>query len=193
MQLMRKKNRIIVAVMLILLSSCDRSYTPKPIGYIKVHYPEKSYVLFDKADPFSFEYPAYAIVMDDQKKNSEPYWYNIFYPEYNSTIHLSYKEVDHNINDFIEDSRTLVYKHTSRADGIDEMPFTDTINRRYGIMYKLKGNVASSIQFFVTDNTNHFLRGSLYFNTSPNRDSLNPIINFVQEDIEHLIQTIVWK
>ncbi len=187
------KNKISFIVILILLSACDRSYTPKPLGYIKVHYPEKSYLLFDEADPFSFEYPAYSVVLTDKKMNSEAYWYNIFYPEYNSTIHLSYKEVDHNVNNFIEDSRTLVYKHTSRADGIDEIPFLDTINRRFGIMYKLKGNVATSIQFFVTDSTNHFIRGSLYFNTSPNRDSLNPIINFIREDIEHLIETIVWK
>jgi gliding motility-associated lipoprotein GldD len=187
------KIKIIFLLSAILLFACDRNYTPKPSGYIKVHYPEKSYRLFDEDGPYSFEYPVYSIVIQDQKKNSEPYWYNIFYPEYNSTIHLSYKQIDNNVNDFIEDSRILVYKHTSRSEGIDEMPFTDTENRRYGIMYSLKGNVASSVQFFVTDSTKHFLRGSLYFNTSPNRDSLNPIINFVREDIEHLIESIEWK
>lgn len=188
-----KKINILFLLLAVLLIACDRSYTPKPAGYLKVHYPEKGYRIYDEADPYRFEYPVYAMVIPNQRKNSEPYWYDIFFPEYKSTVHLSYKPIDGNVNSFIEDSRTLVYKHVSRADGIDELPFTDTEKRRYGIMYSLKGNVASSVQFFVTDSTNHFLRGALYFNTSPNRDSLNPIINFVREDIERLIESVEWK
>lgn len=187
------KIKLLFLLSAILLFACDRTYTPKPAGYLRVYYPEKEYRVYEDADPYSFEYPVYALVVPNHRGKSEPYWYDIFFPEYRSTIHLSYKAVDKNVNEYIEDSRTLVYKHTSRSDGIDELPFTDAENRRYGIMYNLKGNVASSVQFFVTDSTNHFLRGSLYFNTSPNRDSLNPIINFIREDIEHLIQSVEWK
>lgn len=187
------RHKASIFLLILILCSCDRSYTPKPAGYIKVHYPEKSYQRYEKDGPYSFEYPVYSYVFENKRKNSEPYWYDIFFPEYNSTIYLSYKTVDNNVSTYIEDSRTLVYKHTSRSDGIDELPFIDTMNSKYGILYDLKGNVASSVQFFVTDSTQHFVRGSLYFNTSPNRDSLNPIIDYLRVDIEHLIESIEWK
>lgn len=182
-----------VLIVCVAMLSCEQNYTPKPAGYLKVTYPEKEYTSFDDAQPFAFEYPVYAEIVPNKSRISEPYWYDINFPIYDATIYLSYKELDENVNSYIEDTRTLVYKHVSRSDGIIEVPFIDRDNKRYGILYELNGNVASSIQFFLTDSTQHFLRGSLYFNTSPNRDSLNPIIEFVKGDIEHLIETVRWK
>ncbi len=57
------KIRNLVLLSAVLLFACDRSYTPKPAGYIKVHYPEKNYRMFDGADPYRFEYPVYAFVI----------------------------------------------------------------------------------------------------------------------------------
>jgi len=180
-------------VLALVLAGCKQSYTPKPNGYLRVHYPEKEYLRFDDAEPFAFEYPVYAEVRENISRVSEPWWYDVVFPEYKGTIHLSYKHLDDNIEELIEDSRVLVYKHTSRSDGISETPFIDRENRRYGILYDLEGNVASSVQFFLTDSVEHFLRGSLYFMTTPNRDSLNPVIDFVRADIEHLIESLEWK
>ncbi|MCR5455573.1 MAG: hypothetical protein K6F33_11355, partial [Bacteroidales bacterium] len=63
----------------------------------------------------------------------------------------------------------------------------------YGLLYGIKGNVASPLQFYITDSTRHFLRGSLYFNCSPNKDSLAPSVEFVRQDIERLFETLIWK
>jgi len=188
-------HRMILALALsvLIMPACDRSYTPKPMGYVRVHYPEKKYTLFDSAAPFRFEVPEYTEVVPSTSANAEPWWYNIRYPEYNGTIHLSYKNPGDHVDELIGDTRTLVYKHSSQADGIVEIPYVDTSRRKYGILYELKGNVASAVQFFLTDSTEHFLRGALYFRTTPNRDSLNPVINFVEEDIEHLMETLEWK
>ncbi len=189
---MKMQAKIVLAAFLLLLS-CGRNYTPKPSGYVRVHYPEKQYTLFDEGAPFTFEYPVYAKVVPDPSKNSEPYWYNVVFPEYKATIHLSYKKVDHNVMDYISDSRDLVYKHTSRAEGIEELPYIDSAGNKYGIIYDLEGNVASEVQFFLTDSVEHFLRGALYFRTTPNRDSLNPVVQFVRQDIVHLVETVKWK
>ena len=178
---------------LLVAMACDRGTTPKPAGYVRVIYPEKEYVRFDRADPFEFEVPVYAEVQPARTKSAEPWWYDIVFPDFKGTVHLSYKQLDGDVEEYIEDTRTLVYKHTSRADGIQEIPFMDPENRRYGILYELGGNVASTVQFFLTDSTEHFLRGSLYFSTTTNRDSLNPIIRFVKQDIEHMIETVRWK
>ncbi len=120
-------------------------------------------------------------------------WINLSFPQLNGKIHLSYKAVNEDLNAYITDSRELVYKHTVKAQGITESPFIQREQKRYGMVYDLKGDVASAVQFFITDSTEHFLRGSLYFNCRPNRDSLNPVIDFLREDIIHLIETTQWK
>jgi len=184
---------VLIAAAFLLTSSCKSHPTPKPMGYPRVDYPEKQYRVFDGAAPYRFEYPVYAEVLPDQDRNSEPWWINIVYPSFKATIHISYKPVNNNLQTFIEDSRTLVYKHASKAENIEETPIIEPEQNRYGILYDLSGNVASSLQFFVTDSTSHFLRGSLYFNTTPNKDSLYPLVRFIREDIIHLIETTEWK
>lgn len=183
----------VLLLLMVILVSCDRSYTPKPAGYLRVHYPEKEYVAFEAAGPYSFEYPVYARVIPSRSRVTEPWWYDIQFPEYKGTLYLSYKDPRGDPAELIEDTRTLVYKHASRADGITEIPFVDKANEKYGILYDLSGDVASAVQFFLTDSTDHFLRGSLYFSTTPNRDSLNPVIKFVRQDIEHMIESVQWK
>jgi gliding motility-associated lipoprotein GldD len=176
-----------------VLLSCEGDFTPKPTGYVRVNYPEKTYKVHSAQTQYQFEIPGYAVVTRDSGARSEPGWINVDIPSLNGTIHMSYKAIKGNLEDYITDSRTLVYKHTVKAEGIEESPFIDRENRRYGMVYDLKGDVASAVQFFITDSTDHFLRGSLYFNCRPNRDSLNPVIEFLREDIIHLIETTEWK
>jgi len=185
--------RLSVVLTLLLLPACRQHYTPKPMGYPRVDYPEKSYLLYDEATPYSFEYPAYAKVVPDKDRNSEPWWVNVVFPSFNATIHISYKPVHNDIQTYIEDARTLVYKHTTKAENIEEKVIIEPDDNRYGILYDLSGNVASNIQFFVTDSCSNFIRGSLYFNSVPNKDSLYPIVSYIREDIIHLIETTQWK
>lgn len=190
---MTNKLSIVLAILLTMafLSSCKKTYTPKPMGYSRIDFPEKAYSLYNVDGPYKFEIPEYAIIED--KSFREPWWVNIVIPDLNGTIHISYKAVDSNLDAYIEDSRTLVYKHTSKASGIEENPFYNETENKYGIVYELKGDAASAIQFFITDSTRHFLRGSLYFNAKPNRDSLNPVIDFLREDVLHLIESTTWN
>ena len=188
-----KINRVIILYAVVFLASCNSSYTSKPLGHLKVEYPEKEYVMYKGDAPFQFEYPAYAELEKGEGRDDEIHWYNMNFPMYKSTLHLSYKPLQGDVDLLIRESRDLVYKHASQSDGIDEIPFIDKESSNYGILYELGGNVASAVQFFITDSTEHFLRGSLYFNTTPNRDSLNPIINFIEEDITHMMETVEWK
>ena len=81
-----------------------------------------------------------------------------------------------------EDSRTMAYKHTIKADAIMETLYSNDTSRVHGILYEIKGNAASSLQFWVTDSSRNFIRGSLYFNVEPNKDSLAPVISFFKEE-----------
>lgn len=188
----RPYHRISLLLMLIV-PACQPSYTPKPRGYIRIDFPAKEYVLFDSVCPYTFEYPSYGKIVPDTDYNTEPCWINIEFPDFKGTIHISYKDVNHNLNDFIEDSRELTYKHTIKADAIKETVYTNPEQKVHGILYDIKGNAASSIQFYLTDSNTHFLRGSLYFNVQPDKDSLAPVISFFREDIIHLVESFAWK
>jgi len=188
-----QKRIIIICLILLLGTSCAEHFAPKPRGYFRIDLPEKKYVVYDSLCPFSFEYPAYAAINKDADKGAEPCWLNMNITRLNAKIHLSYKSIQKNVGNFTEDAHTLAYKHTIKADAINEKVFENTEKKVYGILYEITGNAASSVQFYVTDSTRHFLRGSLYFNAHPNKDSLAPLVDFIKKDIVHMIETFKWK
>ena len=184
---------VIVISSSIILGGCKKKYTPKPRGYFRIDVPEKEYTLLPDSFPYKFEYPTYTVLNKDNSRLSEKYWINIEYPELNGKIHISYKTIDNNIDQLIEDTRSLVYKHAIKADAINETMFLKPEKKVYGILYEIEGNAASSVQFFLTDSTRNYLRGALYFTAEPNKDSLAPVINFVKEDIKILIESFEWN
>lgn len=185
--------KLFVYITVITIYSCNQTYTPKPNGYIRIDFPEKKYILYTGKLPYSFQYPEYGIIKPDTDKNAEPYWINIEFPGYNGKIHLSYKKIKDNLAGFIEDTRKLAYKHTIKADAINEILIKNDTNKVYGIIYDIKGNAASSMQFFATDSSKNFIRGALYFTAQPNIDSLAPVIDFFSKDVKHFIYTIKWN
>ncbi|PKP22936.1 MAG: gliding motility lipoprotein GldD [Bacteroidetes bacterium HGW-Bacteroidetes-21] len=189
------KNNILGLFILLnlVLWSCGQDYVPKPRGYFRIDFPEKKYVTYDTLCPFAFEYPAYAIIERDNTPGAEPCFFNISFPAFNAKIHMSYKSGKEKIAGYIEDSHNLVYKHTIKADAINEKLFIDSVRNVYSVLYEIKGDAASSLQFYATDSLNHFIRGALYFNSIPNKDSLAPVIKFIEPDIQHIIETLQWK
>jgi gliding motility-associated lipoprotein GldD len=184
----------LVVVVSLLITGCDQDYTPKPRGYFRIDFPEKKYIAFDTTYPYRFEYPVYARVIPDTRATSEPYWINVDFPQYNGRIHISYKPVHENLNVFLEDSRTFVVKHIPKADAINDSLIYRPDDRVFGLIYYIEGTqAASSCQFFLTDSASRFLRGALYFNVAPNNDSLAPVIDFIREDIRHMIRTFQWN
>ena len=188
-----------ISPLILFITACGTNTTPRPEGYPRVHYPERSYSLLElDGCPMEFEIPNYAVVdkkeMFFDEATEHPCWFNIDFPDFNGTLYFSYKELKqtYTLKKLIEDAHNLTYKHVSKAEGIKPMEMIAS-EGVYGLFYTITGDAASSTQFFLTDTTNHFIRGSLYFKTQPNSDSLSPIIQFIREDIDHLIQTFRWK
>lgn len=175
------------------LSGCKRNYTPKPRGYFRIDMPKKEYKTLADSFPYTFQYPVYTNIKKDESINTEKYWINIEYPELNGKIHISYKKINKNINQLIEDTRELAYKHTIKADAINETMFQKPEQNVYGILYEIEGNAASSVQFFLTDSVENYLRGALYISVEPNKDSLAPVIDFIKTDIKVLIESFEWN
>ena len=191
---MKKINSIVILLISIIIYSCGGDeFTPKPEGYFRIDLPKKDYKLFEPTCPFSFEIPTYTAVKPDDNNPSELCWFDLNFNKLNASVYLSYKAVDNNINQYLEDSRTLAFKHTVKANDIDQTIINLPIKRVYGLIYSIEGNAASAYQFHITDSTSHFIRGSLYFNNVPNQDSVQPVLDFVKEDIVRLIETFEWK
>jgi gliding motility-associated lipoprotein GldD len=177
----------------LFITSCDQTYAPRPKGYFRIALPEKKYITYNPAEcPFSFEIPQYCTVTNYHDSLSQPCWKYINFPQFDAQIFLSYREVNNDVIQFIEDSRSMAYKHSVRASAIDETLIT-TVNNVNAVVYDIGGSAASSIQFFATDSSSNFLRGALYFNVAPQPDSLAPVIEFIRADVLRIIDTIHWK
>ncbi|WP_207429331.1 gliding motility lipoprotein GldD [Pedobacter sp. SYSU D00535] len=186
---------ISVVITLFLLAACGGDYSPKPRGYFRITFPEKEYQQFDSICPFTFKYPIYATVTPDNSKDAKPCWLDLNYPQFNGKIHLSYQPITSQkvFNQLVEDARTFAFKHTVKATGIDEGLITYPEKDVYGIYYTIAGNTASSVQFFLTDSSRHYVRGALYFDEAPRLDSIQPVLDFVKKDIDVMIKSFEWK
>ncbi len=185
---------IILALFFFGLTGCEDDYVPKERGYFRITLPVKEYHPFEAPScPFSFDIPSYAIASRDTLRQAEPCWYNVDFPQFKGTVYLSYKSVNNNVLKYIEDTRTLSMKHISKATGMQEHPVDYPEKKVYGIVYEIKGNAASSLQFYLTDSTKNFIRGSLYFYAVPNPDSIKPVQTFIQQDVLKMIETFRWR
>ena len=197
----RNKNSLLLLVAILLLTmSCREVAVPRPKGYFRIDLPSHDYVSFNGDSgqknnlPLSFEYPSYGKISYQNDSNQEPGWFNIDFSSYDARIYFTYKDIKNNLDTLLEQTYKMNFQnHITKADAINEQLISDPERRVYGILYDLKGNTATSVQFFVTDSTRHFFRGSLYFFAEPNPDSLAPVTDFFREDIIHIIETLKWK
>lgn len=184
--------------LIMFLLSCNSSYSYKKKGYFKIDFPEKKYQVFDQPGyPYTFEYPVYANVVKDTSffdTKAGDWWINIDVPRFRSRIYISYKDVDKsNFDSLVNDGFKMAYKqHTDVSTGINDSVIR-TPNGVEGIYFSLSGNTATANQFFLTDSTRHFLRGALYFDATPNEDSLLIVNQYLKQDLLHLINTLHWR
>jgi len=159
--------------------------------------PPKEYVAIKGDYPYEFEIPTYASISQYSGRwegtDTAEYWINIEYPQFHSRLHLTYKTVSNNLPKLIEDANTFAFKHSIKADAINQREYINPGSKVYGILFDIKGNTASSLQFFVTDSTRNFLRGALYFDNEPNKDSIAPVNEFLRMDVQRMIESLKWK
>ena len=184
-----------LAIVLVATSCGDRdNYLPKPRGYFRIDLPEKAYVKVDTIEKYSFECPQYALITPDPYSPDEKNWVNVEMPQFKGSIHLTHKPVDGNLGEYLEDVHTMVTKHLQKANGVRDSLIFNEEHDVYGLFIEMDGKgVATPMQFYLTDSTRNFVRGALYFNFKPDNDSMQPVINFIREDIDHLIKTFEWK
>jgi len=189
------RNAITLVFLLLFLASCDREYLPKPLGYNRLELPVHDYRGLPDTLPYTFEYSKHATLLRDTSSIRERYWIEIYYPSIKSNIHITYKRLRHNeklLKEFMDDAYTLTAKHQIKAYAINEV-ITVTPSGKTAVIAELEGEVPSQFQFTMTDSTENFLRGALYFNTKVQNDSLAPAIEYMKRDMMHIINTLEWN
>lgn len=182
-------------MLVLLLLACEQSYTPKPKGYNKLDLPAHEYVNLPDSLPYTFQISKAARLVRDSSYIAERYWIDLFYPQITANIQITYKNLknDHNLmEELVNDSYLLTSKHQIKAYSIEET-VVRTPSGKTAVIAELEGEVPSQFQFFITDSTENFLRGALYFRTSTKNDSLAPAIEYMKIDAMRMINTLEWK
>ncbi|MBO7055926.1 MAG: gliding motility lipoprotein GldD [Bacteroidales bacterium] len=190
------KKLFFLLVIIGCLQACEEREikVPKQRGYFRIDLPERNYTKFKQSDfPYSFNIPSYSKVEKDTDVGAKPYWINVNFPTMKATVHLSYHKLHNNLAEVVEDAHHLAFKHEVRADAINTKEFHYDEKNVHGLLFDIKGDAASVLQFCVTDSTTNFVRGALYFNVPPNKDSLAPVITFIREDIIEMISSFEWQ
>ncbi|WP_236973859.1 hypothetical protein [Membranihabitans maritimus] len=187
---------------IIMVTACaddDPAYSPKPRMYPRVEYPAHAYEWVEKPDcGFKFRKLASSTIESKERFFNEEIdsecWFNLVYPDFDATVYYTYYPIDNRktYSSLVKESFRMAYEHSKMATSIQEEPLLGDRQNHVGMSFDLKGPVASPYQFFLSDTTNHFIRGSLYFNTRPNPDSLRPVLAYVREDLDTLIQSFTW-
>jgi len=189
---MKKKvlsqNTIIILLLVSSFISCNTEpVTPKPKAQLRLEYPQTKYqnfnlkyFSFDKSDLAKIE------MVSDNK-------INLVYPKMKAKIYLTYNQIDNNLEALLRDAEKFTYEHTIKADEIISRDYINKDKRVFATINQVTGNAASQIQFHATDSIHHFLDGSLYFYAQPNYDSIMPAVKYLQNDIQHLLETLKWR
>lgn len=174
-----------------LLQACTEDHVPKPHGYFRIDLPEQSYTPWQEPGVLTAERPTYSTVRETRRSEGSR-WYDLSFPGQRGIVHLTWSPVNDQLDQMIEDAHTFKDKHGSVAARIRSSRVLRDSSRVFGTLFEVDGDAASPMVFYLTDSTDNFLYGALYFNSRPNGDSLAPVTERIRADIKHLAETLVW-
>ena len=203
--------KILKPFVFLLLISCTSDYMPKPKVYNRIELPDHEYIGIPDTLPYYFEISKLARLNTDttwtymnkvkeQYKDrsditDERYWIDLVYDTLHADIQITYKPIygkQELVKEYLSDSYKLTSQHQIKAYAIDEIIML-TKNGHTASIAEISGEVPTQIQFVTTDSLKHFMRGALYFNTATQNDSLAPAIQYIKNDIIHLLNTLQWR
>jgi gliding motility-associated lipoprotein GldD len=177
----------------VALSGCSGDPVPRPRGFFRIDLPEKNYITYTSTCPFSLEVPSYAkIELNRTDGPTDSCWFNVAFPKFRARIHCTYLPITNNSDALVRDAYTFAAKHEMKASAIRRTLVEDPERSVFGVIYDIEGDAASQVQFFLMDSTDHFLRGALYFDHTPNADSIAPVLSFIREDIVRMTRSLQW-
>ncbi len=182
---------LLLLISFVLGACADNNVQPKPKSYLALTYDEPTYIQAETDCPFTFEMNVHSRL--EKPKNKRYCWANLYYPKQKATVFITYVAIENNLNELLRDAQQLPLQHTIKADHIEASIYTNEAKKTFGTFYEVEGDAASQAQFYLTDSTQHFLTGSIYFSARPNYDSLIPAATYLKKDIRHLMESVTWN
>lgn len=182
-----------VLLILVLTNSCkdNEILIPRPLANLRVEFPERVYTETSLSCPYQFGLASYMTPNPTSSEN--PCHLDISLGQFNGMLHLSYVPVKDNLPELVAYSIDKVREHQVKASAIQDSLIISQEHRVYGTFYEFYGNSATPFQFHFTDSLQHFIRGTVYFNATPNFDSIYPVLQYVREDLIHIITSNRWQ
>lgn len=179
-----------------LLAACSTDPVPRPHGYFRIDLPPPSSTPLAVACPFSAKGPAYARIMPTKgTANSDPgvCWCDLAFPGQRAVVNLTWRRVQGDLPELIEDAHAFKAKHEQMATRIRTEDILLDSTRVFGTLFNVDGNVASPLVFYLTDSVHNFLYGALYFDVRPNADSLAPVTERLRSDLRDFALSLRWQ
>lgn len=184
----------LVLLVVLLLNSCgEEVYVPKPSTYLRVEMPKHEYQPYINECPFTFEVSKSYSVKDVIHNGIKTCHKEIDLGKLNGVVNFSYIDMKEPLSRYVNYSNDKVDEHKIKATEIVDTRIIHSNKRVFGTFFELKGDVATPFQFYLTDSTERFVSGVVYFNCVPKYDSLKPSIAYLKEDLLHLVNTFEWK
>jgi gliding motility-associated lipoprotein GldD len=195
MKLLNKIAYVLLVSMVMIACQTGSDSVPKPRAFHRIDFPEKAYQDGAIEGPYTLQIPRYSHLEEDVSPDALPFGYDVVFEQFNARLHVSYhrfNQVDQ-LNALTEDARTFAFNHTVKATAIRPIPINFPDKKVFGMFYEIHGNTASQLQFYLTDSVQHYVRGALYFNERPRIDSIQPVVDFLRSDLDHMVHTFKWK
>lgn len=141
--------------------------------------------------PFRFERPKEArIALAQGPEGDDAVFFDLTFPQERAALHCTFRHIaPSDLPVVSEESRKLVYFHTTRADKIEEKLYANPASRTYGLLYKLEGPVATPRQLALTDSSTYFLHASLYFDSGAYAPQKADTLQQLDLYLRHLMET----
>lgn len=172
--------------------SANYQPVPKPNGYMRVDIPAAEYAVAEDF-PINLEVNKFAndtLPLGGDEQGVE--WLDIDYPQLKATIHCSYLMVDsvnfyYHLDNRIE--RIMMNANFHKPRLVDMVSERDSVIKSTMFINNFGG--LTPIEFIATDSVAFILSGTLaMYGGEVNKDSIAPVVDYIHEDIKHLLNNL---
>ena len=105
-------------------------------------------------------------------------------------INIRYSTIPDSTHSTRNDIEKNISRLSSRAYSTSVQDYYNTHREIKASLYSIKGDVAIPLAFHLTDiNDSNYMYGIAYFDLRPSYDSLQPSIEYLYDDIKHIIES----
>ena len=172
----------------LIVYSCNNNVNlPKQKAYFAPEFEIPTYKKISLDCNYSFNINSQASINNIKNCN-----YEIYYKNLNAKIFINQIVLSNSIERVVNIFNQKINENSRLSDQIIQSDYVNIDKKIYSKLYSFVGNSPSNIQFYVTNQTDKFLTGSLFFETKPNYDSLFPYIDYIRNDIKKMVDSFRW-